>query len=77
VDAIRTPIGFVPRPSDIDLTGLELPPGTLDKLLEVRPKDWLEELGGINKFFKEFKKDLPKELWEEYKRLNNRLEANE
>jgi phosphoenolpyruvate carboxykinase (GTP) len=77
VDAVRTPIGYLPHPSDIDLTGLDLPQGTLEKLLQIRPKDWLEELKGVNKFFKEFKKDLPKELWDEYEKLSNRLKVNE
>jgi phosphoenolpyruvate carboxykinase (GTP) len=77
VDAKRTPIGFVPYPKNIDMTGLELPEGNLDKLLEVRSPDWLGELDGIGKFFKEFKSDMPKEMWDEFKRLNNRLVANE
>jgi len=70
---VETPIGYVPRPSDIDMTGLELPSGTLEKLLAVDNKEWLEELKGINTFFKQFKKDLPQELWQEYKALEGRL----
>ena len=77
VSAVQTPIGYVPLASDIDLTGLKLPAGALEKLLEVRKEDWIEELKDIKKFFKEFKKDLPAELWEEFENLSNRLKSNE
>ncbi|MCX5701778.1 MAG: phosphoenolpyruvate carboxykinase domain-containing protein, partial [Candidatus Omnitrophica bacterium] len=73
VRAVNTPIGYAPYPSDIDMTGLQLPAGTLEKLLAIDKKDWLEELKGIKKFFKQFKKDLPVELWQEYEGLLLRL----
>ena len=77
VGAKETPIGHVPYPADIDMTGLNLSEGTLDKLLRVEKKDWLEELKGIKKFFDQFKRDLPSRLWEEYKNLEKRLKVNE
>ena len=73
VGAVKTPIGYLPYPGDIDLTGLELAPHTFEKLLEVSKNDWLEELKGIKEFFKLFKKTLPKELWEEFESLSKRL----
>lgn len=73
VSAVKTPIGYIPRPADLDMTGLNLPEGTLDRLFEVRKNDWLEELKGIKKFYQMFKKDLPKELWQEYEALLGRL----
>jgi len=77
IGAVKTPIGYVPSASDIDMNGLELSQGALNKLLEVRRQDWEEELKGINKFFKQFKKDLPEELWEEYTALASRLKSDE
>ncbi|MCM8781653.1 MAG: phosphoenolpyruvate carboxykinase (GTP) [Candidatus Omnitrophica bacterium] len=76
VNAVKTPIGFVPQASDIDMTGLKLTEGALEKLLAVNNKDWLEELKGIKKFFQQFKKDLPAELWQEYEGLYSRLTSN-
>ena len=73
VGAVKTPIGYLPYPGDIDLTGLELAPHAFEKLLEVSKNDWLEELKGIKEFFKLFKKTLPKELWEEFESLSKRL----
>jgi phosphoenolpyruvate carboxykinase (GTP) len=76
IEAIKTPLGYIPRPSNIDMTGLELPADTLEKLLTIDKKAWLEELKGIKTFFRQFKKDLPQELWQEYEDLKMRLESN-
>jgi len=73
VDAVKTPIGYIPYACDIDMTDLQLAEGALEKLLEVRREDWVEELKSIKKFFQQFKKELPKELWQEYEELAERL----
>ncbi|MCX5706324.1 MAG: phosphoenolpyruvate carboxykinase (GTP) [Candidatus Omnitrophica bacterium] len=75
VGANKTAIGFVPKAGDIDMTGLELNQGAMEKLFEVRNQDWIGELKGIKKFFEQFKRDLPRELWQEYKELLVRLES--
>ncbi len=76
VGAVSTPIGYIPRPEDLDMSSLKLPDGALNKLLSVNNEDWLEELRGIKVFFKQFKKDLPEELWTEYEQLLSRLKTN-
>jgi len=73
--AVKTPIGNVPQPQDIDMTGLDLAQGILEKLLEVRREDWVHELKGIKEFFRQFKRGLPEELWQEYDALEARLKA--
>ncbi|MDP2941162.1 MAG: phosphoenolpyruvate carboxykinase (GTP), partial [Candidatus Omnitrophota bacterium] len=73
VAAAKTAIGYVPRAQDLDMTGLKLSEGAMEKLLEVRDKEWLEELKGIKAFFKTFKHDLPVEIWQEYHALKERL----
>jgi phosphoenolpyruvate carboxykinase (GTP) len=73
VEAEKTPIGYVPRAADIDMTGLHLPEGTLKKLLEIHCKDWEHELSSVEAFFKQFKNDLPDELWDEFEALKSRL----
>jgi len=77
VEAVKTPIGYIPKPADIDMTGLVLPDGTLEKLLEIDRKDWREELKGIKKFFAQFKRELSAELWQEYEELAKRLKESE
>jgi len=75
VEAVKTPIGYLPRPEDIDLTGLDLDHKTLEKLLEIDKKEWLKELKSIKRFFQKFRKNLPSELWQEYEALLIRLKA--
>jgi phosphoenolpyruvate carboxykinase (GTP) len=73
VEAFKTPIGYLPYPADIDLTGLDIAEKDLERLLEIREEDWSEELKGIKKFFKEFKSDLPQEMWQEFEALSDRI----
>ena len=75
VEAVKAPVGYIPHPSDIDMTGLNLNQEVLEKLLAIDKKQWVEELKGIKRFFKQFKKDLPGELWQEYEALLVRLKA--
>ncbi len=73
VKAVESPIGYLPDPEDIDLTGLEMPKETLKKLLEIDIEEWNKELEGQKSFFDSFGKDLPKELWKEHELLKRRL----
>jgi phosphoenolpyruvate carboxykinase (GTP) len=75
IEAQKTAIGYIPRISDIDMTGLNLSSAILEKLFSIDKKEWIEELKGIKKFFKQFKKVLPQELWQEYEALTTRLKA--
>ena len=73
VDAVETPIGYVPKPEDIDLTGLDLSIDTLKGLLNVDKDLWREEVAGIEEFYKQVGDRVPKELYEEFGELKGRL----
>ncbi|MFA5839982.1 MAG: phosphoenolpyruvate carboxykinase (GTP) [Candidatus Margulisiibacteriota bacterium] len=73
VKAETTPIGYVPHENDIDMTGLRIPHENMRKLLAVHKNDWKEELSGVKEFFDTFGRDLPKEMWQEYRALEKRL----
>jgi len=73
VGAIEAPIGYLPWPADIDSEGLNLPQGNLEELLNIDKNEWLEELKGVKEFLKQFKKDLPEDLWREYEALSQKL----
>ena len=73
VDAVETPIGYVPKPEDIDLTGLDLSIDTLKGLLNVDKDLWREEVAGIEEFYKQVGYRVPKELYEELGELKGRL----
>ena len=49
-EAIKTPIGYLPRPHDIDMTGLKLSENALEQLLAIDNKEWLKELDLIKEF---------------------------
>jgi len=75
VEAEQTPIGYIPRPKDLDLNGLNISEAAIHKLLAIDKKSWIAELEGISKFFKQFQKDLPEELWAEYENLKERISS--
>ncbi len=62
VDAVETPIGFVPKADDIDLTGLDFSKETLKDILKVDNAAWKVEAEGIKEFYKSFGNKLPKSL---------------
>ena len=73
VKAVESPIGYLPDPEDIDLTGLDMPKETLRSLIEVDIEEWKKEVESQKDFLKTFGKDLPKELWKEHELLKRRL----
>jgi phosphoenolpyruvate carboxykinase (GTP) len=72
-DAVRTPVGYVPTPGSLDLSGLNLAPGAVDRLLSVDRGAWLRETEDQGRFFESFGDRLPPELWDEHERLAHRL----
>jgi len=61
--ATETPIGYVPRPQDLDTEGMQdVGNGTMEELLSVKADEWRKELEGQQKFFETLQPDLPPEL---------------
>ncbi len=73
VDAVTTPIGFVPKKEDIDLKGIDNVAENLDELLDVNKNKWLEECQLIEEHYAKFGNHLPKELAAEFETLKSRL----
>ncbi|MEU4573803.1 phosphoenolpyruvate carboxykinase (GTP) [Nonomuraea sp. ATR24] len=69
--AVPTPIGLLPE--TLDTEGLDLPEEDLRTLLTVDREVWREEAALIPAHFDTFGTHLPKELWEEYNALLDRL----
>ena len=72
-DAVETPIGFVPKAEDIDLTGLDLSLDTLKGILAVDKEEWKKEADGITEFYKKFGDKLPAQLRSQLDSLKARL----
>ena len=75
VEGVETPVGIVPNPKDIDMTGLDLPAENMQKLLAVNAKDWLAEIDAIGQFFETFGTRMPEELWQQNEALRRRVLA--
>jgi phosphoenolpyruvate carboxykinase (GTP) len=72
-DAIETPIGHVPTPEALDLTGLDLDPADLAAALRVDPEEWQAEIPQVTEWFNKFGDKLPAVLWAELDALKARL----
>lgn len=74
-DAVETPIGFVPAPDSLDLTGLDLTPAEVEEAVRVDAEEWAAELEGIEQWYEQFGNSLPKELAGELESLKKRFAA--
>ena len=74
-DATETPIGYVPKPEDIDLTDLDMDRDTLASILKVDKDVWLKEAAEIEEHYKKFGDKLPAELKEQLENLKAALAA--
>ena len=72
--AIETPIGNVPAPDQIDVSGLDIEPEDLRTLLEVDLDGWTEEVPLIREHYARFGDQLPEDLKAEVERLQQALE---
>jgi phosphoenolpyruvate carboxykinase (GTP) len=73
---VETPIGVVPRPSDIDLSGLALDADDVAELLDVDREGWANEVPLIREYYATFGARMPKELVGELDALEKRLRAS-
>lgn len=73
VDAVETPIGYVPKAEDINIEGLDIDVDTVKGLLDVDKATWKTEAQGIEEFYAQFGARLPKELRQELDNLKAKL----
>jgi phosphoenolpyruvate carboxykinase (GTP) len=71
--AQKTPIGYIPSDGALDLSGLDLPDGTIQELLHIDHQAWLSELTELRQFFSKFGDRLPDEINTELDALDRRL----
>ena len=73
--AVETPIGRLPEPGALDVTGLNVAPAAVDELLRVDVEGWTNQLAEIRKHYEKFGDKLPQGLKEELKALEQRLQG--
>jgi phosphoenolpyruvate carboxykinase (GTP) len=71
--AVRTPIGNLPTPDALDLSGLDLPRSSLDQLVAVDREGWTKEAESIAEFYATLGNRLPAALAGELSALRHRL----
>lgn len=73
-DAVMTPIGFVPKAEDIDITGLKgVTVDTIRELLDIDVDSWLDDIKNIREFYATVGDRVPAELYDELNALEKRL----
>jgi phosphoenolpyruvate carboxykinase (GTP) len=73
--AVDTPIGRLPRPTDLDTKGLDINPEDLATLLNVDLGGWRAEVPLIKEHFAKFGSHMPEGLKQELDKLDKRLQA--
>jgi phosphoenolpyruvate carboxykinase (GTP) len=71
--AVESAIGWLPRPGDLDMRGLDLPPGSLEALLTVDADLWRKEIADIREYLTKYGERLPAAMLAELKNTEQRL----
>ncbi len=73
VEAKKTPIGFIPKIKDLDLSNLKISNEEMEKLFEIDPKLWINEAEKLENYFSMFGSRLPQEITNQINSLKERL----
>ena len=71
--AVETPVGYVPAPGALDVSGLDLDPAALDSVTAVSVDEWRDELPQIEEWFTRIGEHLPTGMRDELDALRLRL----
>ncbi|HEV7985096.1 MAG TPA: phosphoenolpyruvate carboxykinase (GTP) [Steroidobacteraceae bacterium] len=71
--AVETPIGYMPRPSDLNTAGLAIDRAALEELNAVPKEAWRQEVADLRSYLSGFGSRLPAALVQELDALEGRL----
>jgi phosphoenolpyruvate carboxykinase (GTP) len=71
--AVEEPVGWLPRPNDLDLGDLDVSEDSMKTLLGINRQDWEKELEAHKVFFESLGGVVPKELLDEREQILRRL----
>jgi phosphoenolpyruvate carboxykinase (GTP) len=71
--AEETPIGHVPTPDSLDVSGLGMTREQVEQALRVDRAEWQAEVPQITEWFERFGDKLPSTMWDELEILTSRL----
>ncbi len=72
--AVKSPIGWLPRPNDLDLDELDVPHKSVVQLLGIDHEEWKKELAGHGDFFESLGGVVPAELLRQREKLAERFQ---
>jgi phosphoenolpyruvate carboxykinase (GTP) len=75
VEGHQTLLGTVPRPVEIDLSGLEVTPQQLSEVLAIDRDEWKTEMVSAGQFFERIGPAVPEPLLQLHRDLTNALET--
>jgi phosphoenolpyruvate carboxykinase (GTP) len=73
--AVETPIGYVPAPGALDLSGLGISRPQMDEALRCDKDEWLEALGALGEFYDRFGARIPDSIWAAHRETIRRFRA--
>jgi phosphoenolpyruvate carboxykinase (GTP) len=73
VGAEETAIGYLPRPADLNLQGVDVSQATLRELLAVTPAAWRQEVADMRDYLKGFGARAPAEMSAELDEIESKL----
>ena len=69
VGARKTPVGFLPKAEDIDVSDLDIDAATLDSLLSVNVDQWKNEMESVGEYLESYGERLPAALRKEHQAI--------
>jgi phosphoenolpyruvate carboxykinase (GTP) len=69
IEAQDTPIGYLPNPADIDISGLDVDSNTMGELLAVHNDQWRQELDAMGEYLDTYGDRVPASLHGEFQRV--------
>jgi len=76
VGAVKTPLGYVPKYEDVDMTGLNFSKKRWEELFRINKAEWFRELSEQKKFLKKMGNALPPEIRRELSAFEKRLKQH-
>jgi phosphoenolpyruvate carboxykinase (GTP) len=73
IDAVKTPIGYMPQEGDLDLTGMDFPPEDYKELMRVNTEAFKSDLADAEKYFAQFGEKMPQKLKKQLAAMKERL----
>jgi phosphoenolpyruvate carboxykinase (GTP) len=70
----KTAIGIIPKKEELDFSGLNINPETVDALLHVSGEQWRKELQETKEYFETFGDRFPKSLWKRHGQIATALQ---